>query len=116
MRSNSDSRAWRNDFIRTFLERDVPQLGVAAEQCYFWATHTGAELDFIVVQRGRRYGFEIKRTTAPQVTPSMRAALEDIGLARLDVIHAGTESFPLAPRVRALAAERLLDDLKPTRP
>jgi hypothetical protein len=46
----------------------------------------------------------------------MRSALEDIGLTRLDVIHAGAESFSLAPRVRALAAERLLDDLKPTRP
>jgi hypothetical protein len=98
------------------LEAVIQQLGVAAGQCYFWATHTGAELDLIVVQRGRRYGFEIKRTTAPQVTPSMRSALEDIGLTRLDVIHAGAESFSLAPRVRALAAERLLDDLKPTRP
>ena len=27
-RSNADSRAWRNDFIRTFLERDIPQLGI----------------------------------------------------------------------------------------
>ena len=27
-RSNADSRAWRRDFIRTFLERDVPQLGI----------------------------------------------------------------------------------------
>lgn len=28
-RSNSDSFAWRQQFIRTFLERDVPQLGIA---------------------------------------------------------------------------------------
>ncbi|UCE02591.1 MAG: ATP-binding protein [Candidatus Latescibacterota bacterium] len=27
-RSNSDSRAWRSDFVRTFLERDVAQLGI----------------------------------------------------------------------------------------
>ena len=26
--SNSDSVAWRHDFIRTFLERDIPQLGI----------------------------------------------------------------------------------------
>ncbi|MFO8129541.1 MAG: ATP-binding protein [Bacteroidales bacterium] len=26
---DSDSYAWRNDFIRTFLERDIPQLGIA---------------------------------------------------------------------------------------
>jgi predicted AAA+ superfamily ATPase len=98
------------------LEAVIQQLGAGPGQCYFWATHTGAELDLIVVERGRRYGFEIKRTTAPRVTPSMRSALEDLELTRLDVVHAGSESFPLAPRVRALAAERLLDDLKPARP
>lgn len=27
-RSNEDSRAWRREFIRTFLERDLPQLGL----------------------------------------------------------------------------------------
>jgi len=26
--NNPDSYAWRNDFIRTFLERDIPQLGI----------------------------------------------------------------------------------------
>lgn len=98
------------------LEAVIQQLGVGPGQCYFWATHTGAELDLIAVERGRRYGFEIKRTTAPRVTPSMRSALEDLELTRLDVVHAGSDSFPLAPRVRALAAERLLDDLKPIRP
>ena len=28
-RSESASRQWRNDFIRTFLERDIPQLGIS---------------------------------------------------------------------------------------
>jgi predicted AAA+ superfamily ATPase len=94
------------------LEAIVHQLGAAAEQCYYWATHTGAELDLLVVRGGRHYGFEIKRTTAPRITPSMRSALEDLQLTRLDVIHAGSETFPLAPKIRAIAAERLLDDLK----
>src|SRR4030067_486258 len=29
-RSDGDSLVWREGFIRTFLERDIPQLGVAA--------------------------------------------------------------------------------------
>ena len=45
----------------------------------------------------------------------MRSALEDLRLMRLDVVHAGSETFPLAPRVRAVAAHRILDDLKPLR-
>jgi len=58
-------------------------------------------------------GFEIKRTTAPQMTPSMRSALADLALTRLDVVHAGADTFPLAGSVRAVAARRLLDDVKP---
>jgi len=43
---------------------------------YFWATHAGAEIDLLVVRGRTRLGFEIKRTTAPTVTRSMRIALE----------------------------------------
>ncbi|RMF21701.1 MAG: ATP-binding protein, partial [Deltaproteobacteria bacterium] len=95
------------------LEAVIQQLGARPEQCYFWATHTGAELDLLIVAGSCKYGFEIKRTSAPQVTPSMRAALADLSLARLDVIHAGSETFPLAPKVRAVSAGRILDDIKP---
>jgi hypothetical protein len=34
-------------------------------------------------------------------------------LERLDVIHAGDQTFPLADTVRAVALRRLLDDLEP---
>lgn len=95
------------------LEAVIHQLQARPEQCYFWATHTGAELDLLVVRGRRRYGFEIKRTTAPRITPSMRSALESLQLSRLDVIHAGSETFPLARGMRAIAAQRLLVDLKP---
>ena len=37
--------------------------------------------------------------------------MDDLGLSRLDVIHAGDHSFPLARRVRAIAGARILDDL-----
>lgn len=90
----------------------IHQLGASAEQCYFWATHTGADLDLLVVQGGRRLGLEFKRSSAPQLTASMRAAQADLGLTRLDVIHAGAETFPLARGVRAVAAGRLLEDLE----
>lgn len=86
-------------------------LRLPLESCYFWATHAGAEIDLLVIEGRRRRGFEFKRTTAPQLTRSMRSALEDLKLSRLDVIHAGKETFPLAPRVRAVAATRILDDL-----
>jgi len=89
----------------------IARLDARPEQCYFWRTHNGAELDLLVVRGRERLGFEFKRTSAPAVTPSMRSALTDLGLARLDVVHAGRETFPLASRVRAVALSRLLDDV-----
>lgn len=94
------------------LESVIQILGARADQCYFWATHGGAELDFLLVSGTQRLGFEFKRTVAPSLTPSMRSALADLRLDRLDVIHAGAVTFPLAPRVRAVAARRLLFDLR----
>ncbi len=91
----------------------IRRLGVGPEQCYFWATHAGAELDLLVVRGNRRWGFEFKRTDAPRVTASMRIALEDLRLERLDVLHAGSHTFPLAERIRAVSLARLDEDLEP---
>jgi predicted AAA+ superfamily ATPase len=49
----------------------IPRLGVEYEECYYWATHAGAELDLLVRKGGNRFGFEIKRTSTPKITASM---------------------------------------------
>ena len=41
------------------------RLGARRDECFFWATHGGAELDFLFVRGTRRLGFEVKRTDAP---------------------------------------------------
>ena len=86
-------------------------LGMRPEQRYFWATHQGAELDLLFVDGNRKRGFEFKRTVAPAVTPSMRTALETLKLDHLAVVHAGAKSFPLGPRITAVALSRLREDL-----
>lgn len=43
----------------------------------------------------------------------MRIALADLRLRRLDVIHVGERTYPLAPRVRAVALARALRDIAP---
>lgn len=93
------------------VESIISHLGARPEQCYFWATHAGAELDLLVVAGGRRMGFEVKRTVAPRVTASMHIALEDLKLDSLDVIHAGSDSYPLIKGVRAVGISRLLTDV-----
>ena len=97
------------------IQQIVRQIGARSDECYFWATHTGAELDLFVIRGRQRLGFEIKRTSAPRITPSMRNALADLKLQHLDVIHAGDVTFQMDARIRAVALSRLIDDLQPLR-
>jgi len=86
-------------------------LQAADEECFFWATHGGAELDLLIVRGRTRWGFEIKRTTTPSITPSMRSALDTLRLKRLYVIHAGQHTFDLARNIRAVPLPRLTEGL-----
>ncbi len=95
------------------LDAVVTRLGALPEECHFWATHSGAELDLLVIRGGVRLGFEFKRSTAPAMTRSMHVAFEDLRLSRLNVVHAGSQTFAMHKQVRAIALNRLLQDLEP---
>jgi predicted AAA+ superfamily ATPase len=96
--------SWEGFVISTIIQR----IGDHQEQCYFWATHQGAELDLLVVQGSKRFGFEIKRTVTPKKTKSMLIAMDTLGLDGLDVIHAGKSTYQLDSRIRAVAFSDLL--------
>lgn len=107
MSSPKSGASWEGFAISQVARR----LRAAPEECFFWATHHDAELDLLVVRGRRRLGFEMKLSEAPSVTPSMRIAMADLKLDRLDVIHAGETTYPLAPGIRAVAMKRLWSDL-----
>jgi uncharacterized protein len=85
----------------------VRHLRADERECYFWALHSGAELDLLVVRGKLRLGFEIKFTDAPRITPSMRSAEQALKLDHLYVIHAGADTFPLSQGITAVALRRL---------
>ena len=78
------------------------------DEAYFWATHAGAELDLLMLKDGRRVGVEFKRADAPQMTPSMRIALQDLGLDALYVVYPGERRYRLADRVEAVPLSALV--------
>jgi predicted AAA+ superfamily ATPase len=100
--------SWEGFALQVIAER----LGARPEECFFWATHAGAEVDLVVFRGRHRLGFEIKRTSSPGTTRSMHAALDDLALDRLDVIHAADATFPLAERIRAVALRRVWHDIE----
>lgn len=95
------------------IDQVMRHLGARPEECCFWATHAGAELDLLIIRGRKRVGFEIKRTTSPKITTSMRHALNDLKLTELTIIHAGDHSFPLDEKIRAVPLSRILLDLAP---
>lgn len=74
---------------------------VKPAQAYYWATHSGAELDLFFLHRGRRYGMEFKYSETPRISKSMRMALDTLQLDRLWIVYPGKHFFPLEERIAA---------------
>lgn len=83
------------------LEQILQQLQTV--DTYYWATHGGAELDLFVHRNGKRFGFEFKCSDSPNLTRSMRIALEDLHLAKIWIVYPGDKSYPVHPRVEVLS-------------
>lgn len=81
------------------LESVIRHLKVDARDCYFWATHNQTELDLLIVQGMKRYGFEFKFTKNPTLTKSMQISLADLNLEELTVIYPGDMNFQLNKKI-----------------
>lgn len=92
------------------IEEVIRSQHVRNEECYFWGTHSGAELDLMVMHRGKRIGYEIKYSEAPKITTSMRIALHDLHLDHLFVIVPGNEEFPLDKKITAVGLEKYMSE------
>jgi predicted AAA+ superfamily ATPase len=89
------------------LEEVIFSLGVEADDCYYWCTQTGAELDLLVFKEGKRMEYEFKYTDAPKVMPSMRIALKDLSLDTLTVVVPGKATFPLHEQISVVGLSSL---------
>ncbi len=73
-----------------------------SRDAYFYATQRGAELDLMLLRRGRRWGFEFKCTDAPRTTKAMHIAIDDLGLEHLWVVYPGSVRYPMTDRITAM--------------
>jgi predicted AAA+ superfamily ATPase len=80
---------------------------VGERNAYFWATQSGAELDLLLMLRGKRYGVEIKYGDAPSSTKSMRIALEDLTLEKLFVIYPGEQAYQLDEKIEVIPLSQM---------
>ena len=98
--------SWEGYVIEETIKATEP------DEAYYWATHSGAEIDMVLIKNGRMLGVECKRMDAPRLTPSMRTALEDLKLEQIAVVYPGTKRYSLGERVAAVPLEAVAEGLK----
>lgn len=79
------------------------------DEAHFWGTHQGAEIDLVLRRGSRLLGVECKRADAPRLTPSIRVALEDLGLAKVAVVYPGSKRYSLSDRVEVVPLNALAE-------
>lgn len=88
------------------MEEIIHRYAAYPDDCYFWGTQGGGELDLILLHEGKKLGFEFKRTAKPTVTKSMISALEDLQLDHLTIVTPINMTYPLGDRITVLGLDR----------
>jgi predicted AAA+ superfamily ATPase len=95
--------SWEGFALEQFLQTIQPS------QSYFWATHSGAEIDLFFLHQGHRYGVEVKYNEAPPVTKSMRIALDNLNLDKMWIIYPGKHVYPVDDKILVYPLDHISD-------
>jgi predicted AAA+ superfamily ATPase len=95
--------SWEGFALEQFLQTIQPS------QSYFWATHSGAEIDLFFLHQGHRYGVEVKYNEAPPVTKSMRIALDNLNLDKMWIIYPGKHVYPVDDKILVCPLDHISD-------
>jgi predicted AAA+ superfamily ATPase len=96
--------SWEGYVIEEIIKSTKP------DEVYFWATHSGAELDLLLIKDNKRIGVECKRADAPKMTPSMRTAMTDLELNKLIVVYPGIQPYTLAEGISVLPLSTMVSE------
>lgn len=77
-------------------------IGKSNENAYFWATHSGAQVDLFWQHNGKHWACEFKFADAPTLTKSMHSALTTLELEKLWVIYPGNARYPIHEKIEVL--------------
>lgn len=81
------------------LEELVSILGKRDSEVFFYAAHSGVELDLYWQEKGKKMGAEFKYMDAPGTTKSMHQAIADLDLDELWVVYPGDRKYQLTEKI-----------------
>lgn len=85
--------SWEGFMLEQILRR------TGKTDVYFWATYSGAEVDLIIIAKGKKYGVEFKWNEQPYLTKSMQSAKHDLVLEKLWVVYPGKRTYKIDNQV-----------------
>jgi uncharacterized protein len=89
------------------LEQTTSYLNIPLADCFFWGTHSYAELDLFTIINGKKIGFEFKYTDMPKITKSISIATKELELDKVYIISPGDHFFKLNSTVLCVGLESL---------
>lgn len=92
--------SWEGFMLEQLL-RNIPG------DAYFWAAHSGGEIDLVIISRGRKFGVEFKWSEKPSATRSLHSAKNELSIEKVWLVYPGKESFPLAEDMEVLPVSAL---------
>lgn len=72
------------------------------EESFFWAVHEQTELDLLLIQSGRRIGFEIKYTEAPKIREHHRQIIKTLRLDEMNFVCPIEGESRAGPKIRIM--------------
>jgi uncharacterized protein len=80
---------------------------ISSPEVYFWATHSGAEIDLVVMKGGKRYGIEFKWSEKPSLTKSIHTVKQDIAPEKIWVIYPGKHTYKIDRQVIVVSSDNI---------
>lgn len=92
------------------IEETIRILKKSENEVFFYATHSGAEIDLFWMSKGKNYGAEFKFKDAPKITRSMSSCIKDLSLEKLFVIYPGDKEYFLSEKIEVVPLTKFKAD------
>lgn len=89
------------------IEQVIQYFSFREDEVFFWAVHTGAELDLFFMKNGKSWGVEVKFNEVPAVTKSMKAAIQELSLEHLWIVYPGKDVYGIDKKISAVPINKL---------
>ncbi len=78
-------------------------------QAWFWAAHSGGEVDLLIQWNGRQVGFEVNFSEAPAISGLTRSTVNLLGLDHLFVVAPTRRAYQADERISVFPANEILN-------